>query len=153
MTLSTSDVDRLARLLQERLGELRLLEEALRQSLSAIVALDLDQIEALTRRKSALCERIAALDAIIAAIPGVTRQTAPRVRKINLNFGGEAPALRDAADANMNAQKEIAQLSRTSGELLRRARLSTTALLNVYDSHRGVTYSNPMEAFAAGDGI
>jgi hypothetical protein len=153
MTTSSTDFDRLARLLQERLGELRLLEAALRQSLSAIAALDLDEIEAVTRRKAALCERIAALDAIISAAPGV-KNSAQKWRAPKFHIENDAsPALRDAANANMEAQKEIAQLSRTSNELLRRSKLSNTALLNLFGTQSGMTYSNPMEAFANSEGF
>jgi hypothetical protein len=111
--------------------------------------LDLDAMEHCISRQAELCDAIASVDSRLQRI-GKRRESDTFIFELlDPEVDSEALVyLRSLVEELRTTQKRAKRLNETVSELVRRSRISNTALLNAISQQTSLTYSNPLERFS-----
>ena len=149
MSAKPQHVERLSVLLERRLEATRSLCEALEEYLPALAELDLDAMEHCISRQSELCDAIASVDSRLQRIAKRRESHAFIFELLDPEVDSESLVyLRSLVEELRTTQKRAKRLNETVSELVRRSRISNTALLNAISQQTSLTYSNPLERFS-----
>src|SRR3981189_647743 len=139
-----ADATRYLELLEQRIGLLGSLADALVAAGASISAFDIDGLEARIITQQQLCAEISALDSRIDAVQRhCTEQVAlPRANDIRLTGPTEESGLRQRLNPLQAIQSSVNQRNEAHKILLQRARRTMGALLHSYHTY-ALTYADP----------
>ncbi len=151
----SAETTRYLELLEERLALLGSLATALTAARTDIVSLDINGLESRIAEQEKLCTQIRSLNT---QLDRVQRQCVKNIATssdsdIGPSMDADSTRRRETLDRLSRVQASVKQLNEEHQALLRRSRLTVSALLNSYHSF-ALTYSNPSDPrTSAGEGL
>jgi len=139
-----ADATRYLDLLEQRIGLLGSLADALVSAGASISAFDIDGLEARIITQQQLCAEISALDSRIDAVQRHCAEqiASPSTNKISPATTPENSPMRQTLKRLQAIQSSVKQLNEAHKILLQRSRRTVGALLNSYHTF-AVTYADP----------